>query len=106
MGFHHRTHLLDLGVEGLHDAGLAGHDRGRGRLHIGGPAQIFGAQDLADLGGLGVHVAPVRPAQGGGDAALGQPGGAVGIGCCGQQLERVGGVQVGERLQRGGEEVP
>ena len=58
------------------------------------------------LCGLGVDVATVRPPQRRGDLAAGQPAGPVGVGCLGQQLECVGGVQVGERLEGGGEEVP
>ena len=42
----------------------------------------------------------------GGDPAAVQPTRPVGIGCGRQQLERVGSIKVGERLQRGGEEVP
>jgi hypothetical protein len=101
-----RRHLFDLGVEGRHDGDLAGHDRGVGRLHRRRAAQLLSPEDLLDLDGLGFNVAPVRPLQRGSDATSGQPSRAVGIACSGQQLERVRSVEVGERLERCGEELP
>jgi len=67
--------------------------------------QLLGAQDLVDAGGLGLDVAPACASQGRGDLATGEPGRAGRVGCLGQQLEDVGGVEVGERFDGGGEEV-
>jgi hypothetical protein len=68
--------------------------------------QLLGVQDLVDAFGLGVDVATVGPPQRGSDLAAGQRGGPGRVGCLGQQLERVGSVKVGERLDGGGEEAP
>jgi hypothetical protein len=103
---HHRPELVDLGVEGLQDRDLSGHDRRIGRLHRGGAVQLLGVQDLVDAVGLGLDVTPVRTPQRRGDLSAGQPARAGGVGCLGEQLEHVWGVQVGECLKGGGEEVP
>jgi hypothetical protein len=102
---YHRPELVDLGVEGLQDCDLPGDDGGMGRLHRGRAMQLLGVQDLVDAVDLGLDVAPVGPAQRRGDLATGQPAGSGRVGGLGEQLEDVGGVEVGERLDGGGEEV-
>ena len=103
---HHLTELADLGVEGLDDGDLAGHDGRVGGLDHRRLAQRFGVQHRLQPGGLVVDVAAVGPPQRGADRRPAQLGGLVGVGSAAQQLERVRGVQIGKRLQRGGEELP
>ena len=106
MGAHHRTQLVDLGAQGLDDGDLAGHDGGIGRLDHRWLPQLLGTQNRLQLCGLGVDVATAGSSQRGADPRLGEPGGLVGGGSAAEQLECVGGVEVGEGGERGGEEVP
>ena len=68
--------------------------------------QLVGVQDLVDAVGLGLDVTTACSSQCRGDLAARQPAGPSGVGCLGQQLERVGGVEVGERFNGSWEEVP
>lgn len=90
MRLHHRRNLLDLGVQRRDDRTLAGHDRGVVGLHRRRPAQLLSSEDLLDLGGPGFDVAPVRPPQRSGDAASGQPPGAIRIRGSSEQFDRIG----------------
>ena len=103
---HHLPEPLDLGVQHGDERDLAGHDRGVGVLHRVRSSQLGCGQHFPDRLGAGGHVAPVRGGQGADDLGPGQPGGGVRVRCLGQQDERVRLVQVLERGQGRGEEVP
>ena len=95
---HHRAQLVDLGVQRGDDGDLASHHGRIGGLDSGWLSKLVFAQDRGQLGGLGLDVATVGPTERGDDSRLGQPGRLIGAGCPGEQLERVGGVQVAESL--------
>jgi hypothetical protein len=96
----------DLGAQRVQDRRLGADHGGVGGDHRGGLAQVRGAQRHSDRGRLGLDVAVVCPAQGGGDLTGGEPGRGGGVGGLGEQLEGVGGGEVLEGFEGGGEEVP
>ena len=109
MGLHLPLQVLDLSVEG------GDHRRGRhhrGRVGAGehvGLAQLLGAQQLLDPGGLGGPVPAAGPLEGLLDPLHAQPGRGRRVWGRGQQLQHVRGGQVGQLFvggQRGREVLP
>ena len=77
--------------------------RGRDNRRLG---KVLSAKGGHDRGGLGVPVASMGPLQDRGDLRPRQPSRPGGLGCLGQQLQDVGGIEVLIGLQGGWEELP
>jgi hypothetical protein len=99
---HGRDLLVQHGQDrdrGAHGGGISGHDDL-------GLAQVLSAQRGLDPPGLVRDVVSAGSLERGADLANGQPGRRRRVGCLGQQLQRIDGVQVVKRLQRAGKILP
>ena len=103
---HHLLEGVDLGVQGGDQSDLRTH-RGRvGRLDRSRLAQLLRPKHRHGLVGAFLGVASPRPDQRRQDRATGQSRRRVRVGGLTQELQRVGGVKLGKRLQRSGKELP
>jgi hypothetical protein len=99
-------HARDLGVEGGKDRHLRAHGGRVGGRHRGRLGQLLCAQRRPDRLGLVGGVVAAGTLERGGDLRGGQPRRRDRIGRPAQKLQRLGGRELGEGLQRGGEELP
>ena len=106
MLFHLRFEDPDLLVESDDHSDQGPDGGGVGGGQRGGLAEVLAAQRGQDRVGLARDVTAAGPLERGGDLGAGQPRRPGRVRGLAQQFQRVAGVEVIERLQRGGEVLP